>query len=82
MMEAMTSSNIGACCAAALSGCVCFVEVANKSDPRRTIASKSSLAGVVEGAQAAASVVITFVNRPAGRPDRDSPQFFGEVLLV
>jgi len=47
MMEAMTSFNIGACCAAALSGCVCFVEVANKSDPPRTIASESSLAGVV-----------------------------------
>ena len=38
MMEAMTSSNIVANCAAALSDCVCFAEVANKADPRRTIA--------------------------------------------
>ena len=81
MMEAMTSSNIGACCVAALSDGACFVEVANKSDRPRTIASESSLAGVVNGGQAAASVVITFVNRPAGRPDRDSPQFYGEVPL-
>ena len=38
MMEAMTSSNIVANCAAALSDCVCFAEVANKADPCRTIA--------------------------------------------
>ena len=35
---ATTSLNIGANCAAALSDCVCFAEVANKADPRRTIA--------------------------------------------
>jgi hypothetical protein len=38
MMGAITSSNIGANSAAALSDCVCFAEVANKADPRRTIA--------------------------------------------
>jgi hypothetical protein len=32
MMETITSSNIGANCAAALSDCVCFAEVANKAD--------------------------------------------------